>query len=31
MKIIEVTALCGYHTMVAMTPNAFGIGTQADA
>jgi hypothetical protein len=31
MKIIEVTALCGYYTLVAMTPNAFGIGTQADA
>jgi hypothetical protein len=22
MKIIEVTALCGYYTLVAMTPNA---------
>jgi hypothetical protein len=30
MKIMAVTALCGY-TMVAMTPNAFGIGIRADA
>jgi hypothetical protein len=29
MKIIEVTAL-GNYTMVEMTLNAFGIGTQAD-
>jgi hypothetical protein len=31
MKIMEVTALCGCYTMVAMTQNAFGIGTQVDA
>ena len=31
MKIMEVTALCGYYTIVPMTPNAFGIGTQAAA
>ena len=28
---IEVTGLCGYYTMVAMTLNAFGIGPGADA
>jgi 4-carboxymuconolactone decarboxylase len=28
---IEVTGLCGYYTMVAMTLNAFGIGAGADA
>jgi 4-carboxymuconolactone decarboxylase len=28
---IEVTGLCGYYTMVAMTLNAFGIGARADA
>ena len=26
---VEVTGLCGYYTMVAMTLNAFGIGTDA--
>ena len=26
---IEITGLCGYYTMVAMTLNAFGIGTDA--
>ena len=31
MKIMEVTALCGYYTMVPMTLNAFDVGTQADA
>jgi 4-carboxymuconolactone decarboxylase len=28
---IEITGLCGYYTMVAMTLNAFGIGTDAAA
>jgi 4-carboxymuconolactone decarboxylase len=28
---VEVTGLCGYYTMVAMTLNAFGIGAGADA
>jgi 4-carboxymuconolactone decarboxylase len=28
---IEVTGLCGYYTMVAMTLNAFGVGDDADA
>ena len=27
---VEVTGLCGYYTMVAMTLNAFGIGAEAD-
>ena len=26
---VEITGLCGYYTMVAMTLNAFGIGTDA--
>lgn len=28
---VEVTGLCGYYTMVAMTLNAFGVGTDAEA
>ena len=28
---VEITGLCGYYTMVAMTLNAFGIGTDAEA
>lgn len=28
---VEITGLCGYYTMVAMTLNAFGIGTDANA
>ncbi len=28
---VEITGLCGYYTMVAMTLNAFGIGTDAGA
>jgi hypothetical protein len=31
MKLVEVTGLCGCHTMAAVTQNAFGIATQADA
>ena len=27
---VEVTGLCGYYTMVAMTLNAFGVGGDAD-
>jgi 4-carboxymuconolactone decarboxylase len=27
---VEITGLCGYYTMVAMTLNAFGIGTDAE-
>jgi len=29
--VVEVTGLCGYYTMVAMTLNAFGVETDADA
>jgi len=29
--VVEVTGLCGYYTMVAMTLNAFSVGTDADA
>ena len=29
--VVELTGLCGYYTMVAMTPHAFGVGTDADA